>query len=230
MAKAKRHRDTELDRLRREPQAAERLEVEDQKIPAPSSPGPFPAGSNAVELFRERWRQLLAMPERFRNDIQTPEQSVLEFTSPSAHSTNKTQPSTSSTPAYNADGLGSIATFDPSYLGPSGQQTTQNLPNYTSPDFQSGITTNTPGDFTMRQTTGSSYNAIPAATTTWSMGPGFVPWLWPETDPSVDVFSNVDLDALDVNMDLDVEMDLYNWIESAKGMEWDAGSSGNWPA
>jgi hypothetical protein len=229
MAKAKRHRDTELDRLRCEPQAAERLEVEDQKIPAPLSPGPFPAGSNAVELFRERWRQLRAMPERFRNDIQTPEQSVLEFTPPSAYSNNKTQPSLCSTPAYNADGLGSIATFEPSYLGPSGLQTIHNLPNYTSPDFQSAITTNTPGDFTTRQTTGSSHNAIPAATTTWSMGPGFVPWLWPETDPSVDVFSNVDLDALDANMDLDVEMDLYNWIESAKGMEWDAGSSGNWP-
>jgi hypothetical protein len=60
------------------------------------------------------------------------------------------------------------------------------------------------------------------------MGPGFVPWLWADTDPSVDVFANVDMDAIDVNMDLDGEVDWYNWVESAKGMEsWDTGPSGN---
>jgi hypothetical protein len=224
-AKARKHRDAELERLRSDPQAAERLEMQDQRTPIPGSPGPFPAGSNAVELFRKRWRQLLAMPKGPGYDIRTPGQSKPGVTSPSVHSTYTTQPSTSSIPAYNAGALEASTTFEPAYFGASGLLTSQNLPSYTSPDLQSATTTNAPGDFTVGQTTGPSYNAVPAA---WSTGPGLVPWLWADTDPSIDVFADVDVDAINVNMDLDSEMDWYNWVESTKGMEMDAGPSGNW--
>ena len=230
MAKARKHRDAELERLRGDPQAAERLEMEDQRIPVPASPGPFPAGSNAVELFRERWRELLVMPEGPGHSIRTPGQSRPGVTSQSAHSTYTTQSSTNPIPAYTPGGLGSNTTFDPAYLGASGLQTSQNLPSNASPDLQSAITTNAPGDFAMGHTAGPSYNAVPAVPTTWSMGLGCVPWLWADAYPSVDVFTNVDVDAIDVNMDLDGEVDWYNWVESAKGMEWDAGPSGNGPA
>jgi hypothetical protein len=226
-AKARKYRDAELERLRSDPQAAERLEMEDQRIPVPASPGPFPTGSNVVELFRERWRQLLAMPEGPGNDTRTPGQSGPVVTSPSAQSTYTTQPSTSSIPAYNAGSLGSITTFQPAYLGASGPQVRQNLPSNTSTDLQSAITTNGPGDFAMGQTAGPSYNALPAVPTNWSIGPGFVPWLWADVDPSVDVFANVDIDAIDVNMDLDGEVNWYNWVESTKGMEWDTVLSSN---
>ena len=215
-AKARKHRDAELERLRSDPQAAERLEMEDQKIPVPASPGPFSTGSNVVELFRERWRQLLAMPEGPGNDTRTSGQSEPVFTSPSAQSTYTTQPSTSSIPAYNAGGLESITTFEPAYLGASGPQVRQNLPSNTSIDLQSAITTNGTGDFTTEQTAGSSYNTFPTVPANWSIGPGFVPWLWTDADPSVDVFANVDVDAMDVNMDLDSDVNWYNWVESAK--------------
>lgn len=220
MAKAKKHRDAELERLRSDPQAAEWLEMEDQRIPVPGSPGPFPAGSDAVELFRERWRQLLGMPEGPGHCTRTPGQSGLGVTSPSGHSTYKTESSTSSMPAYDAGDLGSNM-----YLGASGIQTSQNLPSF--PNLQSATTTNAPDDFAMGQTSRPSYNAVPADLTAWSMGPGFVPWLWADADPSVDVFAGVDVGAIDVNMDLDAEVDWYNWVESAQGMQWDAGPSGS---
>lgn len=227
MAKARKHRDAELERLRNDLQAAEWLEMEDQRSPVPASPGPFPAGSNVVELFRGRWRQLLEMPDGPGHDTRTIRRSGPGVTNPSAHSTYTTQPSTSSIPAYNAGGLGSNTTFEPSYLGASGLQTSKNLPSSTSQDLESAITTNAPGDFAMGQTEGPLYNNVLADSTTWSMGPGFLPWLWADANPSVDVFPNVDLDAIDVNMDLDGQVDWDNWVESAKGMEWDAGPSGN---
>lgn len=42
-ANARKHREAELERLRSDPQAAERLEIEDQRIAAPASPGPLPS-------------------------------------------------------------------------------------------------------------------------------------------------------------------------------------------
>ena len=215
-ANAGKHRDAELERLRSDPLAAERLEMEDQKIPVPASPGPFPTGSKVVELFRERWRQLLAMPEGLGNDTRTPRQSGPVVTSPSAQSTYKSQPSTSSKPGYNAGRLGSITTFEPVYLGAGRPQVRENLPSNTSTDLQSAITINGPGDFAMEQSAGPSYDVLPTVPTNWPSGLGFVHWLWADADPSVDVFANVDVDAIDVNMDLDGEVNWYNWVESAK--------------
>ena len=229
-AKARKHRDAELERLRRDPQAAELLDMEDEGIPVPASPGLFPTGSNAVKLFRERWRQLLAMPEEPWRENQTHGQSGPGVSSPSARSTYTTQPSTSSVSACNAGSFGSNPTFAPPYPVASGLQTSQNLLMNTSPDLQSTIKTSAPGDIATRQTVGPSYNAVPAVSTTWSMGPSFVPWLWADVDPSVDMFANVDVDAVDVNMDLGGEVDWYNWVESAKGMEWDTVPSGDWHA
>ena len=216
-AKARNHRDAELERLRNDPQAAERLEMEDQKIPVPASPGPFPNGSNVIELFRERWRQLLAIPEGPGSDTRTPRQSGPMVTGPSVQSTYTTQPSTSSITAYNAGDLGSITTFEPTYLGASGPPVRQNVPSNPPTDLQSATTTNEPGYFAMGQTAGPPYNAFPAVPTNWFTGPGSVPWLWADADPSVDVFANVDVDATDVNMDLDGEVNWYNWVENCQG-------------
>jgi len=216
-ARARKHREAELERLRGDPQAAERLEIEDQKLPAPGSSGPFPAGSNVVEIFREQWRQLLVLPEGPGHDTRSLAPRV---TSPSAYPTYTNQPSTSSIPAYNTGGLGSNT-----YLDTSGFQTNQNLP---SPDVHSAIATNVSDDFAIEQNAEPSYNTIPALPTNWSMSAGIVPFLWADADPSIDVFANVDVDALDANMDLE-GMDWYNWVESAKGMELDAGPSGNGP-
>ncbi|KAK7749967.1 hypothetical protein SLS62_008076 [Diatrype stigma] len=66
-AKARRHRDAELARLRGDSgAAAARLEAEDrQNTLQPASPAPFPGvgdGESAAEFFRERWRRLVVAP------------------------------------------------------------------------------------------------------------------------------------------------------------------------
>ena len=222
-AKAKEHRRTELERLGNDPQAAERLEMEHQGIPVPTSPGPFQTKWNSVEAFCERWRQLLATPQEPGYGTRTPGHSGQRVTSPSAHSTYTAQTSTSAIPAYNAANLGYNTNFGPVYQGVGGFRTSHNRPGSTFPDLQSGTTVGASDKFAMKRTAGPSSNAAFTVPTTESMSPDFVPWLWAETDTFFDDLANMDVDATDVNMDLNDEVDWYRWVESAKGMESDAG-------
>jgi hypothetical protein len=224
-AKAKKHREAELKRLRNDPRAAERLEMEDQMIPMPASPGLFPPGSDVVELSREQWRQLLGGATGHGSRI--PAQFATGAASPSSAYTPEL--STSTVPAYDAGGLGSHLNFEPAYIEATGFHTAQNLSSNPSPEVQLGMTANDPGDFALGQTVGSSYSTLPVDGTGWNMSSGMDHWLWADADPSVDVFANVDMDAADINMDMDGEMDWYNWVESAKGMELGAGPSGTGP-
>ena len=230
MAKAHKHRDAELNRLRADPQAAARLDMEDQKIPLPSSSGLLPTGSS-VDIFRERWRKLVAIPEGPGDGTQTAVISGAGLSDPSMRTSYTSQPAARSVSAYSPGDLSSNMTFEPTYLGTSGQQAGQTLESTNIRDLEPAITTNAPSELALGQTVGLSYNPFPTVPADWSdgrtMGPGFVPWLWADADPSVDVFSNLDVDSIDVNMDLDGEVNWYNWVESAKGMEWDARPSGN---
>ncbi|KAK9427349.1 hypothetical protein V1505DRAFT_388872 [Lipomyces doorenjongii] len=215
MDKARKHRDAELHWLRNDPQAAARLEMEEQKFPLPSSSGPFPGSS--VDVFRERWRQLVAIPERPGCGTQTSGSSSAGLADSSMHTTYASQPTAKSISAYSQGDLSSDMTFEPTYLGTRGQQAGQTLESTNVRD---------PGPAITEQTLESSYN--PAD---WSAGRtmevGFVPWLWADADPSVDLLSNFDVGSIDVNMDLEGEVNWYNWVESAKGMEqWDAGPGG----
>ncbi len=205
-AKAKTHRDAELKRLRNDPQAAEQLEIDDQKLPVPASPGTLPEVSDVVGFFRERWRQLLGMQERPPG-----------FKTSSSH-----EPNTSPTPSHGMDRLGSNNNLHPDYLNPIDLQTKPNLSPSTSLDPQSTLTPNVSSDLMTGDTTGLSDNADP---TTWSTGLGYVHWLWADTNPSTDIFADVSVDAFNTNMDVDGEADWYSWVESAKGMEWNAESA-----
>ena len=62
---------------------------------------------------------------------------------------------------------------------------------------------------------------FPTVPADWSYGGPIEPdlWLWADGDPSVDVFANSDMDLIDANLNLDGDMDWYNWVETAKGME-----------
>jgi hypothetical protein len=62
IAKVRRYREVELERLRADTQIAARLEAEDRKIPLPSSTGLVPTGSG-VDGNRARWRQLVHLPD-----------------------------------------------------------------------------------------------------------------------------------------------------------------------
>ena len=230
MDKARKHRDAEINRLLADPQAAARLEMEDEKIPLPSSSGPFPTGSS-VDIFRERWRQLVAIPKGPRDGTQTSEIYGAGFANSSMHTTNTSQSTASATPAYSPGDLSSNMTFEPTYLRTSGQQAGETLESITIRDLERAITSNAPSELALGQTVGSSYNPFPTVPADWSDGrtaePGYVPWLWADADPSVDVVSNLDVDSIDVDMDLDGGVNWYDWVESAKGMEWDAMPSSN---
>ena len=224
MEKANKHRDAELNRLRADQQAAARLETEDQKIPLPSSSGPFSIGSN-VDSFRGRWRQLVAIPEGPGAGTQTSGFSDAGLADPSMHTNYKSQPTARFLYAHSPGVFSSNMTIEPMYLGTSGQQVGQTLES-TIRDLEPAITTNAPSELASGQTVGPSYNSFPTLPADWlddrTMIPGFVPRLWADADRSVDVIPNLDLDSVDANMDLDGEVNWYNWVESAKGTEWDA--------
>ncbi|KAI1418465.1 fungal-specific transcription factor domain-containing protein [Hypoxylon sp. FL1857] len=210
MAKARRHRDEEIERLRSDPLAARRLLEEDRRAQQPASPGPFLPGADSAECFRERWRQLVGLPE------------------PSENSWNIAQPGGGvdlqsgfgSTPLYNSAVSVSQPGFGSAYFQP-------NLPQdreapFLGPDSGnvSGATPYSHGQITSgSQMSGSSYSTFPSVPASADFGPGFGAWLWADADPSVDVFANMDVESADFNLDLDSGIDWNNWVESAKGME-----------
>ena len=230
MAKARKHRDAELKRLRADPEAAVRLEMEDRNFPVPSSSGPFPTVSS-VDIFRERWRQLVAMPERPGDGTQISQKPCSAGLADSfTHATYANQPTTKSTCAPSPSGSSSNLVYEQTYLGTNRQQPKPNLGSVDLGDLEPMITTNAPNDLVaMGQTLGPSYDDIPMVSADWSnfctMGPGFDPWLWADADPSSNALPTVEMDPIDVGMDLDSEMNWYNWVESAKGMELDPGFS-----
>ena len=221
MSKARRHRATELNRLRADPQVAARLEMQDQEIPLPSSSGPFPTGSSA-DIFRVRWRQLVAIPE---------EPSSAGFAEPLMHTTYTSQLSTRFDTTYSPGDLSSDVRSELTDLRTCGQQTGQPIESTNVRDLQPVVTVNAPSEMTFGQDIGPSYDPLPVVpadrSAGRSVGPDFVLLLWADADPSVDIFSTLDVDSTDVNMDLDGEVNWYNWVESAKGMMWDAGLNSN---
>lgn len=219
MEKASKHRDAELNRLRADQQAAARLEMEDEKFPLPSSSEPFSTGSS-VDICRERWRQLVAIPEGPGDGIQASGISDAGLADPSMHTTYTNQPTARYPYAYSPDAVRSDMTFEPPYLSASAQQVGQTLQSTNIRDLEPAITTNASSSLASGQTIGPSSNTFP--TVPADMGLGFDPRLWADADLSANVFSNLDLDFIDANMDLDGEVNWYNWVESVRGMEWDA--------
>ena len=226
MAKGRKHRDAELNRLRDDPQAAARLEVEDQHIPSPSSTALFSAESN-VNAYRERLRQLVAMPEGSgdRDVTDTSSISGTDPADPLMSPTYKLQPNAGYASAFSPSALRST-TFEPINRQDSNQTPHSNPIRNPEPEPDPTITTNAPsGSISAQQ----SFSSFPSAPPTWSdsgnTGFGFVPWLWADGEPAVgsgDMFANVDVDSGDVDMNdmnEDAEVDWYGWVQSARGME-----------
>ncbi|KFY08118.1 hypothetical protein V492_06517 [Pseudogymnoascus sp. VKM F-4246] len=66
---------------------------------------------------------------------------------------------------------------------------------------------------------GLSYNSPTTVQGDWTTG---MPWLLPDMDPSVGAFTDVD-----ANMDFDTDVNWYNWVESAKGMDFNTRTAEN---
>jgi hypothetical protein len=227
MATARKHRDSELERLRADPSAAQTLEFEEQKMPEPGSTAHFPAGSNAAALFQERWRQLLRLDsvEVIHHGTAWPQGLRPDKVGSSTTYADQVSQSMSLKPApgFAATGPNTNPSPQPSYFAPSNVQPDNDLSNATSADrlHVNDGSVPVPVESSAGQAA-NPYEPLPADIMDWSGGQavpsGFMPWLWPDADPSLDVFAAVDAD-IDLSMNSNEEVNWYDWIDSTKHLQ-----------
>lgn len=200
MCRANQHRNAELERLRNNPQAAKQTELEDRKIPVPSSSGPFPTGTDAIRIFLNRWRQLVNVSV-YHSRPEAPETGL---------SSSFIRPDGSLISGHTILTTASNATPESVYCGSNGNYDNLNLHSADVMNVEPVLNgcALLPGEGIGL---GTSNTEFPTPPLDWPsdqmMGGGFVAW------PFVDTNSPTDLDN---------EMNWYNWIESAKTMEWEA--------
>lgn len=220
MSKARKHRDTELERLRGDTRSAAQLEMGDMNIPLPASSGPF-SGGRIDESFRDRWRELIAIPGEVGHRTQHGGRPTTGGFTPLivGHVAGTTTRSLGYVPMYGKDDLWSNSHFDPADLASQGQANT-------NATLISAMATNSPNEVPPEKT-GFSSNYVPAMIPSdWaggqSIGRRIIPWVWAEVDPSVENVAD-----MDINTNLDTEIDWYNWVESAKDLELNFGEAGD---
>ena len=212
MSKARRYREAELQRLRGDVQAVKQLELDDHNIPVPASSGPFPDG-NSEELLREHWHSLVMLPAERGRRIQPFGTHKVGGSRPSivVQEAGMSQPNRSSALASGHRNAWSQV------VSQGLSATTTSLNSTTAVDTRSGPT--------LGQTERLSNGTTSTFPTSWSGGGsavvGSTPSLWTDADPMVDVFAGVDIDMDDTG-----EIDWYDWLESAKDMEWNAAPNG----
>lgn len=211
--KARKHRDAELKRLRRDPRAVEWLEMEDRKIPIPGSPGTSVADFEAAEMNRRRWRELVTALREAREDGGYQQMPV-----PTIAQTSYATPSSNQImmPVYDNNNTGVDSTYDPTFVV-NNLSPNQNIPSLQQQQFS------TPPVFDTSSTAWiptQPHNAVSALPAGWGTGPNLDHWLWADSEPGRDVFSGVNLDDIDMNMDMDLDgdVDWYKWVDVAKGM------------
>ena len=205
MAKAGKHREAELSRLRANPQAAMMLELEDRDIALPSSVELASNGS-AIEDSRQRWRDLVGMTNRYEQATQKLESFAAGIVDVVVNTAYADEPGARSASVHDTDNLSSIATFKPTATA---TQTANSAFSF-SDAGNVLLPSNEPN---VEQNEGWTYPSFPTVPSL-----GSVPWLWADSDSSVDVFASLDVDNFDFNMDIDSDINWYDWVESAKGI------------
>lgn len=208
MGKGQHHREAEVKRIRADRQAAAELEREDRRLSVPSSSGPFP-GDSSAEAFRERWRQVMMYPEESTAGMQTSGSTGITPDMVSARS-NEENLSNDINPHVASHFYPSSVIY-PQY-------------NHTSVNRKFGDEFGvSPEDQAIGPTPCGFHPGLPSNwTDDQNMGPGFVPWLLADADPTDNLFSSLQSDQVDMNIDLDCnDMNWYNWVETAKGFGWD---------
>ncbi|KAI0468906.1 hypothetical protein F4859DRAFT_516653 [Xylaria cf. heliscus] len=215
MLKARKHRETELERLRRDPSAARQVEVDDRSLPIPSTFGPASA-SAVADSFRERWRMLVGLTGIVEEHTQVEKHPPF----PSSESVNSAQvfpvsPNLSANTARS--GISSPLIYPP---------TNHNAMHEPLYEASAAPTTSEAMAIDQQFINAPNHNVFSEPTMNWPDGQpdngGLLGWFWADADPAVDVFTDVNMDTMDFNVDLEGGMDWYNWVESAKGMEMDA--------
>ncbi|KAH7122168.1 fungal-specific transcription factor domain-containing protein [Dactylonectria estremocensis] len=215
MSKARKHRKTELERLRGDALAINQLEESDRNIPVPASSGPFPMGKGE-ELFLQHWRSLVSKPARSDGPKQlTGPPGIVDSTmSIPAEQVDAPRHDSARDHAGLHTEMWSNITIEPVDLVSGSQSGGSRPPDTFSHPKQVGEMSSAfsgPADASSHSTP----STVPTDSSDGQMiGPGFTPWLWADNDPTVDVFADVD-----VNMDMDENVDWNNWLEIATGVE-----------
>lgn len=219
MAKAQKHREAELERLRGDTWSAAQLEMEDRRTPLPASSGPFPAGKSD-DLFREHWRELVAMPKGAGNRTHPDKMPATGPVTLSnyVHAVHTNQQSYGAVPVYENGGLWSDPAFEPANLAVQDLLSTNSL-------LSSALVTNGHGQVPLDQSQDKTSSAHAIVPLDWSggrsIGSDILPGLWDCANPPIDSFADTD-----VNMDLDTDVNWFEWIDSARSLEWDFGGDG----
>ncbi|KAK3941018.1 fungal-specific transcription factor domain-containing protein [Diplogelasinospora grovesii] len=245
MARARRHRQQELERLRDDPRAVQDLEMEDATIAAPARDGPFP-DTVSVELFRERWRKLVSASSAGKAPAPPAEVPPRNSVSPRVMSSSGITAHDSAGPLSISPQRFQVQRHSSPAPGQQQQQHGGNIAVPSRPSAQ--ISTPSSGsDISglmdhQQQSLPPPYNnpfqPLPSQQDSISaghhgsdprtIGYNYSPWLWADSDPSSDVFGNVPLDDGDLNMDLDLDTDVavnwQDWLESVRGMETGRGT------
>ncbi|KAI1272647.1 hypothetical protein F5Y07DRAFT_391814 [Xylaria sp. FL0933] len=216
MLKVRKHRDNELDRLRNDMSAARRLEIDDQELPVPSTVGSVSA-SAAADIFRSRWRRLVGISGVPNEGTEVERQTLL----PSFELENSAEELPHSS-GQHPNSIPTTVTKSPSFFQSTNPVAVHEPIPFTTPD---AMTLDQSFDVQPQ------YNAFSHTTIDWSEGhpesAGLLSWFWADSDPTKDVFADVDMAPMDFNFDFDETMDWNNWVMSAKGMEMEAETTAN---
>jgi hypothetical protein len=201
MSKAQAHRQSEILRLRSDPEAVTSIEEDHGKMQPPASPE---LASEGVSSF-ERWRQLVTdhgLDEKYaiKDDTIGPGNKSFVHTgleSTSAH-------------GFQSTGNFGLPELNPADGGPV------DFGSAIQPDSFQSVSGNT-----VQETIGMFPEAPEYQSSGEPIGPGIVTWVWDEEVPS-----NSNIVSTDINMDID-DIDWYGWVESAKSMQWDERPSGD---
>ncbi|KAK8116438.1 uncharacterized protein PG998_004719 [Apiospora kogelbergensis] len=216
LTRAQRHRIAELERLQTDMAASKSLEEEDiRSLAVPASTGSCPPGVNAAEAYRGLWHRTLAAADAdhqkasphadFHND------------DPGGFTGNLTSPGALSSMGYDTRCVNNGDATAQSYIGP----------NAGTADGQVISDPNGSAAFVIAP----SSVPVGQVSSGFSMNPtqGYDPqafspsWLWADIDPQTDVFGNSEGCLGDTGMDLDLNMNWSDWVQSAQHMERNAG-------
>lgn len=182
LAKARSHRDTQLDQIRKTPSLIEALEHVESSLPVPISPEPS-AATCPQDRFLHHWHSIVGKGPKVPSQALNNNVGVKE--KPSLYEA-----------ADSPSRQGYHASLELDILNPE----------------------HDPGLFVGMQSL-TNRNTL---SQNWAdgqlMDTGVGSWLWAEPSPGNEPFPDVD-----VNMDIDTDIDWNTWLQSAAGMEMNAG-------
>ncbi|KAJ5297503.1 hypothetical protein N7508_007752 [Penicillium antarcticum] len=209
MSKARQHRDMEFERLKTDYLAAEQLKREYRDLPLPSSTGPFPPGSNSADLFLERWRQLAS------NTVNGIDKN------PRLSSYSLPQTSSESIAAAQRADSSSGLTLEPDCLGSGTYYAEKAVPGTTSHGLTPDMLQDTNMGTEAEQHTVWAHSSFTLPEQVAAGAEQNInPWLWSDGHATSES-GNFHADTVDMNIDIDGEVNWYNWVESAQEMGLD---------